>query len=74
MPIVVGKLAAHTPYLLIVPYVPYDTAKGLAHPKHPVYPGTKTCMCPLNALYETPLSNQIILFLLHIELTVILAE
>lgn len=55
MPIVVGRLAAHTPSLLILPYVPYERAKGLAHPKHPVYPGTKTWICPLKALYETPL-------------------
>jgi len=32
----VGKLAAHTPYLLIVPSVPYEIARGVAHPKHPV--------------------------------------
>ncbi len=42
MPIVVGKLAAQTPSLLIVPYVPSATAKGLAHPKQPVSPGTRT--------------------------------
>jgi len=42
MPIVVGKLAAQTPSLLIVLYVPSATAKGLAHPKQPVSPGTRT--------------------------------
>ncbi len=42
MPIVVGKLAAHTPYLFIVPSVPSETARGLAHPKQPVSPGTST--------------------------------
>jgi len=36
IPMVVGKLAAQTPYLLMVPYVPSDTAKGLAHAKQPV--------------------------------------
>lgn len=54
IPIVVGKLAAHTPSLLIVPSVPYSTAKGLAHPKHPVSPGTRICICPESALSETP--------------------
>jgi hypothetical protein len=36
IPMVVGRLAAHTPSLLIVASVPSATAKGLAHPKHPV--------------------------------------
>lgn len=54
IPIVVGKLAAHTPSLFIVPSVPYATHKGLAQPKHPVYPGTKTWICPESALYDTP--------------------
>lgn len=42
IPIVVGKLAAHTPSLFIVPSVPSANANGEAHPKHPVYPGTIT--------------------------------
>ena len=37
IPIVVGKLAAHTPYLLILAYVPSANASGLAHAKQPVY-------------------------------------
>ena len=54
IPIVVGKLAAHTPYLLIFAYVPSANASGLAHAKHPVYPGTITWICPESALSETP--------------------
>lgn len=54
MPMVVGRLAAQTPSLLMVPSVPYATARGLAHPKQPVSPGTSTWMCPDRALYETP--------------------
>ena len=73
IPIVVGKLAAQTPSLLIVPYVPSATASGRAQPKQPVYPGTMTWMCPDSALSETPDSNQIWLILLQILLTVILA-
>jgi len=73
MPIVVGKLAAQTPSLFIVPSVPSATANGLAHAKQPVYPGMRTCMCPERALSDTPDSNQIRLRRLHIELTVILA-
>ena len=42
IPIVVGKLAAHTPYLFIFAYVPSAKAKGEAHPKQPVSPGTIT--------------------------------
>jgi hypothetical protein len=56
---VVGKLAAQTPSLFIVSSVPSATARGLAHPKQPVYPGTKTWTCPDSALSETPDSNQI---------------
>jgi hypothetical protein len=44
IPIVVGKLAAQTPYLFIVPSVPSATARGLAHPKHPVSPGISICI------------------------------
>lgn len=42
IPMVVGKLAAHTPYLLIVPSVFSVTAKGDAQIKHPLCPGIIT--------------------------------
>lgn len=59
IPIVVGRLAAQTPSLLMVVYVPSATAKGLAHPKHPVYPGINIWIWPDKADSETPDSNQI---------------
>lgn len=54
IPIVVGRLAAQTPSLLISASVPSASAKGLAQPKHPVSPGTMTWICPESALSETP--------------------
>ena len=42
IPIVVGRDAAHTPSLFKLPSVPSAMARGLAHPKHPVYPGINT--------------------------------
>ena len=50
IPMVVGRLAAQTPYLLIVPSVPSETARGLAQAKQPVYPGIRIWICPDNAL------------------------
>ena len=70
---VVGKLAAQTPYLLIVASVPYVMARGLAQPKQPVSPGTITWIWPDRALSDTPDSNHIWLILLQMELIAILA-
>lgn len=73
IPIVVGRLAAHTPSRLMVPSVPSATARGLAHPKQPVSPGTKTWIWPDKALSDTPDSNQIWSTSLQMEFTAILA-
>lgn len=73
MPIVVGRLAAHTPSRLMVASVPSETARGLAHPKQPVSPGTKTWIWPDKALSDTPDSNQIWSTSLQMEFTAILA-
>ena len=44
-PIVVGRLAAHTPSRLISFSLSKNTASGVAHPKQPVSPGTMIYMC-----------------------------
>lgn len=73
IPIVVGRLAAHTPSLLIVPSVFSVSARGDAQAKQPIYPGTISWICEDSASSETPDSNQTWPILLHIVLIVILA-
>ncbi len=59
IPIVVGKDAAQTPSLLILPSFYSITAIGLAQAKQAVSPGIIVYICALIASSETPLSSQI---------------
>lgn len=60
MPMVVGKLAAHTPSRFSVfSSILLATTKGGAHAKHAVSPGTRNWIWPDTAFSETPLSNQV---------------
>mmetsp|Transcript_9614 Transcript_9614/g.29145 ORF Transcript_9614/g.29145 Transcript_9614/m.29145 type:complete len:257 (-) Transcript_9614:681-1451(-) len=57
MPIVVGRLAAHTPSRLSVfSSMPDATTSGGTHWKHAVSPGASSCMWPDTASSLTPLS------------------
>jgi len=58
-PIVVGRLAAHTPSRLSVrSSMPDATTRGGTHAKQAVAPGTKSWMWPETASSETPDSSQ----------------
>ena len=58
MPMVVGRLAAHTPSRFSVfSSMPLATTSGGTHAKHAVSPGIMSWMWPLTASSDTPLSR-----------------